>query len=222
MISSLLLKEWLKLKWFFFAVLLLNLGACTSIFFDIRQQIHAEHAEMVWYQAIHIKTIMYDDIRFFPLFAGLTLALSQFIPEMQGRRMRIALHLPTGRNRMLLLCLLTGMFLYSVVCLLDGGSVYLIQRLYFPQEVALSSISTMAPWFIAGLLAYFCTITVLLETTWSRRIFLFMAFSVLVAMLYQGSGYGWFIPALGFLSLLIPLGLLCVFESGRRFQQLGA
>ena len=222
MIYSLLLKEWLKLRWYFITMIVVNFGICVRIFFDIREHIHSEHSEMVWYQAIHIHTVMYQDIRYLPLITGLVLALSQFIPEMLGRRMRIALHLPLGRNRMLFFCLLSGILLYLGVCLLDNGLIFLILRVYFPIEVANSSFATMAPWMIAGLIGYLGIVSVLLESHWPRRVFLFLVFSILVTMMFSGSGDGWFTPALPFLICLVPPALLSVFESGRRFQQRGA
>lgn len=222
MFSSLLLKEWLKLRTYFFAALLLNLGVCIKIFFDIRQQIHSEPAKMVWYQVIHLHSIFFSDIRYIPLFTGLVLAAAQFIPEIQGRRMRIALHLPTGRNRMLFFCLLTGILLYLVTCLLSSALIFLTLRSYFPQEVAASTFSTMAPWLLSGLMAYLGTINVLLETHWPRRVFHLLLFTALCAVLFDGYGYSWFSPALGYVSWLAPLGLLSIFETGRRFQHRGA
>jgi len=221
MLSSLLLKEWLKLKHYFIAALLLNFGICLKIFFDIRQQMHSEHAEMVWYQAIHIQSILYQDIRYLPLVTGLVLAAAQFVPEMLGRRLRLSLHLPASRVVMLFFSLLSGFLLYLMVCGLNVALIYLTIKTYFPIEVAASSLPTMLPWMLAGLLAYFGGVTVLLEVNWSRRIFLLLVFAVLVTMLFAGSGYGWFIPALPWLIVLAPLALLSVFEAGRRFQERG-
>lgn len=222
MISSLLLKEWLKLKRYFIAVLLLNVAICLKIFFDIRRQMHSEHAEMVWYQAIHIHTVFYQDIRYLPLITGLLLATAQFVPEIQGRRLRLSLHLPTGRNFMLFSCLLSGVLLFLFICGINGAIIYLTLKEFFPVEVAVSSLPTMLPWLLAGLLAYLGCVTVLLEANWSRRIFLLLVFTVLVTMQFSGIGYGWFSPALQYLVVLIPPALLSVFESGRRFQERGA
>ena len=221
MFVSILLKEWLKLRWFFFASLVLNFAVCIKIFFDIRQRMHTEHAEMVWYQAIHIHAVLYQDIRFLPLLAGLVLAVAQFVPEMLGRRFRLSLHLPMGRDGMLSLCLLGGVSLYLLIAMVDLASIYWMLSYYFPVEVAGSSLSTMAPWLFAGLIAYFGGVTVLLETSWPRRAFLLLIFAVLLSILFQGVGYGWFTPSLGWLAALLPLAMLCVFESGRRFQQGG-
>lgn len=221
MLFSLVFKEWLKLRMFFVALLLLNFSICVKIFFDIRQQMYSEHAEMVWYQLIHIHTVPYTAIMYLPLMTGFILASAQFVPEMLGRRMRISLHLPTGRNCMLVAFLFTGLFLYLAVCCMDCVVIFVVLRTYFPVEVAWSSIPTIAPWIIAGLLSYCGTMTVLLEIAWPRRIFLFVVFSTLCLMLFGGTGYGWFTPALWYVIGLLPLVLLSVFESGRRFQQRG-
>jgi len=221
MLPSLLLKEWLKLKRFFCAALLLNFGICLKIFFDIRQQMHSEHAEMVWYQAIHIHTVLYQDIRYLPMITGLVLAAAQFVPEMLGRRLRLSLHLPASRGYMLFSCLLSGLLLYLLICVQNSVIIYLTLQNYFPVEVANSSLPTMVPWLLAGLLAYLGGATVLLETDWPRRIFLLLIFSVLVTMLFSGIGYGWFTPAIPYLALLFPLAFFSVFESARRFQERG-
>ena len=221
MLPSLLLKEWLKLKRFFCAALLLNFGICLKIFFDIRQQMHSEHAEMVWYQAIHIHTVLYQDIRYLPLITGLVLAAAQFVPEMLGRRLRLSLHLPASRDFMLFSFLLSGLLLYLLICVQNTVIVYLTLQNYFPVEVANSSLPTMFPWLLAGLLGYLGGVTVLLETHWPRRIFLLLIFSVLITMLFSGIGYGWFTPAIPYLLLLFPMAFCSVFESARRFQERG-
>lgn len=220
-LSSLLLKEWLKIKRYFIAAMALNLAICLKIFFDIRQQIRAEHSEMVWYQAIHLHSVLYDNIQYLPLITALILAAAQFVPEMLGGRLRISFHLPMKRDVMLLYSILCGILLYLVVCTMNLLLITLTMRLYFPLEVAATVPSTMAPWILAGLIAYLGSITVLLEPVWPRRIFILLVFATLSAMLFAGTGYSWFAPALYLLVLLAPLSLLAVFESGRRFQEKG-
>ena len=75
---------------------------------------------------------------------------------------------------------------------------------------------------LAGLLAYFGMTIVLLEGETRRRVFLALVFGVLAAMMFRGSGYDWFTPALPCLAWLVIPALLSVFEAGRRFQQRGA
>lgn len=218
---SLLLKEWLKLRRYFIAALVLNFTICIKIFFDIRQQMRAEHSEMVWYQAIHLHSILYEDIQYLPLITGLILAAAQFIPEMLGERLRISLHLPIKRNVMLFYSILCGLLLYLTVCVMNLLLIKMTLQVYFPMEVAATVLTTMLPWILAGLIAYLGSITVLLEPAWPRKIFILLIFAVLATMLFSGIGYSWFIPALGWLILIAPLSLFTIFESGRRFQEEG-
>ncbi|GAB6057577.1 hypothetical protein [Desulfonatronum parangueonense] len=218
---SILLKERLKMRWVFFAALAVNLGFCVKVFLDIRQQLNTEHAQMVWYQAIHLQSVFQDQMRYLPLLTGLALAAAQFVPELLNRRMRIALHLPVYREKMLSWCLLVGVGHVLVVFGLVAGLTHLTMVTYFPAEVGRSAFLTMMPWYAAGLLCYIGGAVMLLETAWSRRVFLGFVFGGLVYMLLMGLGYDWFTPALPWLLLLLPLAFLCVYESGRRFQQGG-
>ncbi len=49
---------------------------------------NTEHAEMVWYQAVHLQTVFQYQMRHLPLLTGLALAAAQFVPELLGRRTR--------------------------------------------------------------------------------------------------------------------------------------
>ncbi|MBM9538780.1 hypothetical protein [Desulfobulbus alkaliphilus] len=222
MIRALLFKEWLKIRWFWAAALAIHVAIFLRIFFDIRGRIGAEHAEMVWYQTVHLGTLLYSDIRYLPLLTGLVLAAAQFIPEILGRRLRLTLHLPMHRDSMLLICLAAGLSGLLSLCFLSAVSIPLILAKTFPIPVALSSLPTMLPWILAGVLAYLGGVTLLLETTWPRRVLLIFVFSILIALHYSGRGYGWLTPALPWLIALAPLFLAAVFESGRRFRQRGA
>jgi hypothetical protein len=143
---SIWLKEWLKLRWVFLGSLLLALGFSIKVFLDIRQQMNTEHAQMVWYQAIHLQTVFHQQMCYLPLLIGLAMAVAQFVPEMLGRRIRISLHLPIVREVMVLFCLLTGLLHVLVVCILVAGLTQLTLNWFFPWEVAQFALLTMIPW----------------------------------------------------------------------------
>ncbi len=222
MISSILLKEWLKVKYFFIGVLALNIGVCLKIYFDIRGLILAEHPEMIWYEAIHLHNVFFKEIMFFPLVTGLILAAAQLVPEISRRRMRISLHLPLHRDWLLLLSVFTGLFFFLTVVGISAVLIYFTMRTWFPYEVSMTVLTTMGPWILAGILGYLGFTAVLLEPFKTRKVFLAIIFSVIVSAMYMGIGYGWLSPAMPYLVWLVPLFLLCVFESGHRFQQRGA
>ncbi|WP_051434462.1 hypothetical protein [Desulfonatronum lacustre] len=222
MIRSILLKEGLKLRWVFLAALAVNVAFCVKVFLDIRQQMNTEHAQMVWYQAVHLQTVFQYQMRHLPLLTGLALAAAQFVPELLGRRMRIALHLPVARETMLVWCLLAGLGHVLVVIGMVAGLTHLTMTRYFPAEVSLSALATMAPWYAAGLMGYLGAAVLFLEPGWPRRLFLGLMYGTAAFVLLMGLGYGWFTPALPWLVILLPLALLGVFEPCRRFHQGGA
>ncbi len=222
MISSILLKEWLKLKYLFAGVLVLNIGVCLKIYFDIRGLILSEHPEMIWYEAIHLHNVFFKDFMFFPLVTGLVLAAAQFVPEISRRRMRISLHLPLHRDLLMLLSVVTGLFFFMVAVGISVVLVYSTMRSWFPLEVSMTVLTTMGPWILAGILGYLGGMAVLLEPLKTRKVFLTIVFSVIISVMYMGVGYGWMSPAMPYLVWLVPLFLFCVFNSGQRFQQRGA
>ncbi|MFN2344038.1 MAG: hypothetical protein ABR542_11840, partial [Desulfonatronovibrio sp.] len=149
MISSILLKEWLKLKYFFTGLLVLNIGVCLKIYFDIRGLIQSEHPEMIWYEAIHMHNVFFKDIMFFPLVTGLVLAASQLVPEISRRRMRISLHLPLHRDWLMLSSIVTGLFFFLIVAGISVVFIYFTIRAWFPYEVSMTVLTTMGPWILA-------------------------------------------------------------------------
>ena len=219
MIYSIFYKEWIKVRYFFLALVCLNGAVCLKIWVDIRQQLQAEHAEMIWYQAIHIQSLFYSDIRYIPLLSGICLAVVQFVPEILQKRLRLSLHLPVDRECLLAIFLALGLGLYAVLALLDTAAIWTVSRYYFPVEVAVSSLTTLLPWHYAGFVGYLGMSLILLEPAWSRRVFVLLVFSGFISLLFSGSGYCRLNPALPWLMLLSPLFFLTVFQGGSRFQQ---
>lgn len=221
MLLSTFQKEWLKVRYFFMLLVLLNIGMAAYIFFDIRARLHSEHAEMVWYQAIHIHTVFYQDFRFVPLISALVLAAAQFVPEILQRRLRIGLHLPVGRDQLIALYLALGLFFYGLACGLGSLLIVAINRFYFPREVALSSLTTVLPWLLAGIIAYLGSATLLFEPQKKRQAFILCLFAGLLTLFFQGHGYGWYDQASWAMLLLLPLCFVAVFASSQRFLQGG-
>ena len=221
MLSTVFYKEWIKMRYFFLGLLCLNIGVCLKIWVDIRRQLQAEHSEMIWYQVIHIKSLFYSDIRYIPLLSGICLAVVQFVPEIIQKRLRLSLHLPVDRERLLSIFLAFGLGLYAILAVLDTAAVWAVSRLYFPVEVAVSSLATLFPWHYAGFAGYLGMSLILLEPGWLRRVFVLLVFSGFISLLFSGSGYCWLNPALVWLVLLMPLFFLTVFQGGCRFQQGG-
>lgn len=74
----------------------------------------------------------YRNFDLYPLLAGLLLAIVQFVPEMQQKRLKLTLHLPYPQNRMLMLMLIAGLSELIVIYLID----YLILYVYLQNILA--------------------------------------------------------------------------------------
>jgi len=219
--QTLLYKEWLKLRWGFIAGLALHGAAGIALLFAVRGKLRTEHAEMLWYQALALDAVFYADIRYLPLVTGLILALVQCLPEISGRRLRLSLHLPVARQRLVLLMLLAGGGLYLVLAAIDLLSIQLITAISYPIEVTTLTLPTVLPWLLAGLLGYLAVVTVLFEPETLRRVFWAAVMAALCVTLCQERGAGWFSPLLPLFIGLVPLAALPVFAAAQRFQQRG-
>ena len=60
------------------------------------------------------------------------MACLQFLPEMQGERFRLSLHLPASSNAVILTHLLAGLAAIGLLYLCDGAILTGITLLYFP------------------------------------------------------------------------------------------
>jgi hypothetical protein len=219
--QTLLYKEWLKLRWCFLAGLAIHGAAGIALLFAVREKMRTEHAEMLWYQALSLDAVFYADIRYLPLVTGLVLALVQTLPEISGRRLRLSLHLPVARQRLVLLMLLAGGCLYLVLAAIDLIFVQLISAISYPGEVIALVLPTTLPWLLAGLLGYLAVVTVLFEPATLPRVFWAAVMAALCVTLCQDRGAGWFAPLLPFFIGLVPLAALPTFAAARRFQQRG-
>jgi hypothetical protein len=220
-LRALLLKEWLKCRWFFCGALVVNFGGCLFFYLELRSLLRLEHAEMVWYRAAHLDTVFFLDLRWLPLLAGVVVAAAQGVPELRGRRLRLMLHLPLPVNLLFLFWLLSGSTFYLVIGLMDLVLVVAIMRHFFPADFVMPTILTLLPWLLAGWFAYGATLTVLLEPNRIRQIFLLAVGCLALPLFLAGSGYGWSAPALPGLALLVPAILLGVYLCGHRCREKG-
>ncbi len=219
--GALLLKEWLKIRWFYLGALAVNFGGCLFFYVELRSLLRLEHAEMIWYRAAQLDNVFFDDLRWLPLLAGVVLAAAQGVPERLGRRLRLMLHLPLPVNLLFLLWLLAGSAFYLVIGVTDLVLVVAAMYHFFPVDFVMPTVLTMLPWLLAGWFAYGVTLTFLLEPNRIRQIFLLAVGCLALPLFLAGSGYGYLAPALPWLAMLVPAILLGVFLAGHRCREKG-
>lgn len=219
MYRALFYKEWIKIRW----VLLLFTGISLWIVLDLLLSIR-EHFEFmepvkVWELAIRKKHLIYSGLMYIPAIAGAGIALVQFIPETRKRRLRLLFHIPLSHNKSLYFMMAVGLGSTVAVIVLNAVGLVLIVAAYYPGELVGSALLTTAPWFLAGIAAYFAAVLVVVEPVWWRRV-VFAVLSYFVIMLFfNGSGYDTYAHSLWQYALLISLYFCTVILPAYRFKR---
>lgn len=194
MIKSLLYKEWLKVRWSFIGLFLLNLvvviGICIPIYNDFRFY----KANEIFGGVVSWGYLYYIDLMYIPLATGILLGIVQFFPEINSNRLKLSLHLPMKESKTLFTMQLGGIFLLLFIFVIDSVTISIFSSFYFPAEVIGSYIIVSLPWFLAGFTAYIFIAIIFIEPSWSRRIIYLITGAGFVAIYYDTfsfMGFSW-------------------------------
>ncbi|PRY98232.1 hypothetical protein BY457_11044 [Marinilabilia salmonicolor] len=170
MIKALLYKEWIKTRWFLLAIAIAGLLLHIYMFMRVGRSIRLVGAEHIWDVIITRNQFLFSELKYLPLLSGALLGLSQFIPEITNRRIKLTFHLPLREKTITTwmvgfgFILLTGLFLVQFAGLFTGI------HLLFAPEIVSNGALTVLPWYVAGLWAYLACVFVAVEPTWRMRI----------------------------------------------------
>ncbi len=221
MFRAILSKEYLKVRYIFLGLIILFFAGLFYVYLDLVKSFAAvEPHSMMWYEAIHIGNIYYEDLKFFPSIAAIVIALAQFLPEIHKNKFRIPLHLPINQNKMVLLYLSVGFLLLLVLNIVLVGLLYFISLKLYPNLVALNVFTTVLPWVLASFVLYIGTSSIMIEPYWKRKGLLMVLFFLISAIFFTNSSYGAYenvsliLFALVGFTLFIPLLVLYRFKNG--------
>lgn len=170
-----------------------------------------DHAETVWYYAMHIGEIFYTPLLFVPLLSGIVFAVAQFLPETRNERFRICLHLPVTPYFVIAAHVGSGLVALLLVFALDAFFLGVMTSSKFPIEFVQRSLLSFMPWLLAGINAYLGAALVLLEPSWRGRIFNLIVscgFVGLFLLKAEAGGYANVLLSLVILSVLFGFCIL--------------
>lgn len=219
MIKALFYKEWIKTNKVVWLLIFLFGGCITYSFIRLAQMLRIYGAVETWNSILLKDIIMISEIEYLPLLAGLLMALSQYIPEMTDKRLKLTLHLPRGENQIMLSLLAYGstvlISLFTASCL-----IFLVGlRYYFAQEIVMLNLWASLPWFVGGFMAYLLFSWICLEPTWKQRTFNSLISITFLSLFYIDGKQGSYFP---FILYAIALVILCIsfpFYSAERFKE---
>ncbi len=219
MIPELFYKEWLKLRWTVIILIALFLAVLIYMALYVDSILRLNEATGYWYNIIFRGVNYYSNLLYLPLFAGIAMGAMQFFPEIQRKRIKLTFHLPVDEYKALLNMIFFGTALLLAIFLINYAGLLLIGSLYFPAQIVKSSAISTAPWFLAGMSAYFLTAVIVLEPKWPRRIFFaILALGWLKLLLYSFF-YEIYTRSLLLIVILILFQITIILLPGHRFKK---
>ena len=185
--KSIIYKEWIKTRSAVIVIVVVFLGIGIYSFMKINEGIRLNGIVNVWELMVQKDPLILPYFKYLPLLAGILLAITQYIPELQSKRLKLTLHLPLNENRILLTMLLYGVAVLAILLLVTLPLLLWGLSRYLPAEVVCAGYQQLTPWFLAGPTAYLMTSWICLEPQWKQRIMnvvpalLFLSFFLLSA-----------------------------------------
>ncbi|NQY24491.1 MAG: DUF4857 domain-containing protein [Campylobacteraceae bacterium] len=219
MFQAILSKEFLKIKYIYFTLVILFIAVLLYLYISTLQNFtKIEPHSMLWYQAVHIGNIYYDVLKFLPSFAAFIIALAQFLPEIHKKKFRIPLHLPINQNKMVFLYLSVGLLLLVLVNSILLLCLYFISSVFYPSLIAVSAIQTALPWILASFVVYTFCVAIMIEPYFKRKFLLCILMIMIVSFFFLNDKYQGYNHLYTFLTVLLVLSLFMPLLSLYRFK----
>ena len=169
MLKALFYKEFLKLRLFWGLALIVHVGMIVYLLLSLRSTLLASGVVETWATMIGRDVLMINPLMYLPLITGVGVALCQWLPEMQAKRIRLTLHLPIDNHLSIgamLGCSIIGL---CVLFGLDAALLAGVGQIWLPRELVLRTFLTCLPWYLGGLIGYNIVSWWVLEPQWKIR-----------------------------------------------------
>lgn len=218
MIQSLYYKEWLKSRWILLIILLVFIGVILYSFVNISQNLRVGGVNSVWDMIVQQGVYYFGYLKYLPLMAGILLAITQYVPEMANKRLKLTLHLPLPESKIMLSMLSFGIISLAIIFLLVYSVIYVGTLSYFPSEVAYWNAIITLPWLLGGITAYSLTAWICIEPVWKQRILNSIIAVLIVALFYFDATPGAYNPSMIYIITIAILSMAFSFYSLARFK----
>lgn len=169
MIKSIFYKEWLKLRLFWLLAIIAHLGLIIYLLLSLRSILLSAGIVETWATMIGRDVMMINPLMYVPLVTGVCLALCQWLPEMQAKRIRLTLHLPIDYSLSIGSMLLYAIVGLCIIYALDATILAIVEQCWLPNELVWRSFITSLPWYFGGLVGYSVCSWCILEPQWRIR-----------------------------------------------------
>lgn len=218
--NALFYKEWIKTRRSVLLIALLAAGFTAYAFINAGQAFRVAGAVQVWNGVLTKDLSLLPSVmRWMPALAALLLSLSQFVPEMTDKRLKLTLHLPMGENRIVAVTLAYGIAVLAALYLLTYAVLIAGFSTRYPAEMIAGMGWKSLPWFLAGLCAYLLTAWICLEPVWRYKIGNTLAAVCLGSFFFMAAAAGGYKPFIPYLAIFALLCFAFPFYSAARFKE---
>jgi len=217
--KSIIYKEWIKTRSVVAIIVVIFLGVGIYSLMKVNESIRLMGIVLIWETAVQKDPVLFSYFEYLPLLAGVLLAITQYIPELHLKRLKLTLHLPMNENKILLTMLLYGIVVIGILLFVSLPLLMWGLSQHFPKEIVCASFQQTLPWFLAGLAAYVITSWVCLEPQWKQRILNIIPGLIFLSLFFldaKSGTYAFFVP---YLIGAIIISFFFSFYSTARFKE---
>lgn len=219
MIRSLLYKEWIKTRR---VIALMGIIFAALFFYTLintGHQIRVEGAVQTWLMVIlKDMSILPGFAQWLPVLAGLLLGISQCMPEMRDKRLKLTLHLPLAETKIIATLLLFGVGILLSLFVSSYLILSLAFSFYYPAEIIEAMTWRSLPHFLAGIFSYVFVSWICLEPVWRYRTGYATASAGFLSLLFIRAVSGAYLPFMPYLAVILILCFFFPFCSMYRFK----
>ena len=118
-------KEWIKTRRYTLLALILSLVFVGYALLQLQRVIGFKGVGHLWEILLSRDTVFIEVLTYVPLAIGVLMAVVQFVPEMQQKRLKLTLHLPYPQRRMVTLMLGSGLVQVLGIFLLNYAVLWI-------------------------------------------------------------------------------------------------
>ena len=219
MYQSLFYKEWIKTRKIIGLLVVIFIGLISYIFIEILQQLRTSGAVNFVESVVQKDILLLPLIKYLPVLSGILLAISQYTPEMQNKRLKLTLHLPMSESSIVSAMVGYG-FIVMLSLLAVSFAILLIGLgILFPAEIVCANFLSALPWFLAGFAGYLLATWVCLEPVWKYRVFNSIPGIAILSFFFISTKSGGIVTFLPELVTVIVASLLFGYYSVARFKE---
>lgn len=219
MLTSFVMKEWLKVKWIVIGLAIAHGIVALLMYYDLSNMFKSYRANEIVLSFLTYEVVYYVNVKYAVLLSALMIGIFQFFPEINQSRLKLTFHLPVKESTLVLQMAATGAALLIALNIFDTVAVSLITAAFFPREFFESMVTTTLPWYMGSICAYFWVVIVFIEPNWVKRILLLCIGAGIVSLFFSGEGYGTYASSLMQFGALTVLTGTAIFLSAYNYKR---